>query len=97
MTDNQRKHPRRELHVDVKLSFLAHEPTPAKTRDISKGGMFLEVENSSEYQVGEVLHLKYNDPFHDNIETIIDAVVVRITSDGIGINFPDTVHPIRLI
>ena len=96
MADNQRKHPRRELLVDVQLSFLAYEPTPAKTRDISEGGMFLEVENSSEYKIGERLHLKYRDPFHDNTDTIIDAVVVRITSDGIGINFPESVSPIKL-
>ena len=96
MAENQRKHPRRELLVDVQLSFLAYEPTPAKTRDISEGGMFLEVDNSSEYQIGEKLHLKYRDPFHGNTDTIIDAIVVRITSDGIGINFPESANPIKL-
>ena len=89
MADNQRKSPRREVHVNVQLSFLAYEPTPAKTRDISDGGMFIEVDNSSEYQIGEILHLRYKDPFNDNLDTIIDAVVVRITSDGLGITFPE--------
>ena len=96
MTDNQRKHPRRELLVDVQLSFLAYEPTPAKTRDVSEGGMFLNVEDSSKYHIGEKLHLKYKDPFHENTNTIIDAIVVRITSDGIDINFPESVNPIRV-
>ncbi len=88
MTDNKRKTPRREVHVNVQLSFLAYEPTPAKTRDISDGGMFIEVDNSSEYQIGEILHLRYSDPFHDNLDTTIDATVVHITSDGLGITFP---------
>ncbi len=89
MADDQRKSTRRELHVDVQLSFLAYEPTPARTRDISEGGMFIEVDNSSEYHVGEMLHLRYSDPFRDNADTFIDAVVVRITSDGLGIAFPE--------
>jgi c-di-GMP-binding flagellar brake protein YcgR len=95
MAENKRKSPRHELRVDVQLSFLAHEPTPAKTRDISEGGMFLEVEDSSEYKVGEILHLRYSDPFHNNTDTVIDALVVRITSDGIGITFPESVNAIR--
>ena len=91
MAENQRKSPRRELCVDVQLAFLAYEPTPAKTRDVSEGGMFLEVENSAEYKIGEELHLRYTDPFHDNADTMITATVVRIVSDGIGITFPESV------
>ncbi len=90
MADNQRKSPRRELSVDVQLSFLAYEPTPAKTRDVSDGGMFLEVENSSDYKLGEVIHLKYSDPFRNDAVTMISATVVRIVSDGIGITFPES-------
>ena len=89
MADNKRKSPRREVHANVQLSFLAYEPTPARTRDVSEDGMFLEVNNSSEYQIGEILHLRYRDPFNDNVDTMIDAIVVRITSDGLGITFPE--------
>ena len=90
MADNQRKYPRHKVNVNVQLSFLAYEPTPARTRDISDGGMFLEIDNSSEYQIGEILHLRYRNPFRDNRDTMIDAIVVRITSDGLGITFPET-------
>ena len=91
MHDDKRKHPRHEVHVDVQLSFLAYEPTPAATQDISKGGMFLKVENSSNYEVGEMTHLKYNDPFSNDRVTMIGATVVRIASDGIGISFPEPI------
>ena len=90
MAKNQRKHQRRELLIDVELSFLAYEPTPARTRDISKGGMFLEVKDGSEYKIGEILHLRYRDPFHEKTtDTLINATVVRITDNGIGIAFPE--------
>ena len=88
MHDNKRKHTRHEVHVDVELSFLAYEPTPAATQDISQGGMFLNVEDSSNYEIGEVIHLKYNDQFRNNRVTMIAATLVRNASDGIGISFP---------
>ena len=90
MAQNQRKHQRRELLIDVELSFLAYEPTPARTLDVSKGGMFLELKDSSEYAIDEIIHLKYRDPFHENTtDTLTKATVVRITDNGIGIAFPE--------
>jgi len=87
MTENKRKFPRHEIQVDVRLSFLENEPRLVCTRDISEGGMFLEIGSTSEYPLGEMVHLKYSDPSHDNLDTEMDAIIVRIADDGLGIAF----------
>lgn len=87
MVDNHRKHKRHELHVDVQLSFLDNQPTTVCTRDISDGGMFLLINDTSVYPLGEMVHLKYKIPGHDNLDTEMDAIVVRVVDDGIGIAF----------
>ena len=55
--------------------------------DISEGGMFLEIGSASEYPLGEMVHLKYNNPTNDDLETEMDAIIVRVANDGIGIAF----------
>lgn len=87
MSENQRKYPRHAIQVDVQLSFLDNEPRAVCTRDISEGGMFLDFKDTSGYPLGEMLHLKYNDPIHDNAETEVDAIIVRVADDGLGIAF----------
>ena len=87
MTENNRKFARHEAQVDVQLSFLENETKLVRTRDISEGGMFLVTDNASEYPLGEMVHLKYNDPTNDDFETEMDAIIVRVADDGIGIAF----------
>lgn len=87
MDGKHRKHQRRELRVYVQLSFLDNEPVSIYTRDISDGGMFLEIYDPSIYPLGEMVQIKYNDPGNDNVDTEKDAIVVRIADDGIGIAF----------
>jgi hypothetical protein len=87
MTENHRKYPRHEIQVNVQLSFLENESRLVCTRDISEGGMFLEIGSTSEYPLGEMVHLKYNDPTHDNLDTEMDAIIVRVADDGLGIAF----------
>jgi c-di-GMP-binding flagellar brake protein YcgR len=87
MTDNQRKYPRHEIQFDVQLSFQENEPKVVCTRDISEGGMFLEIDDPSIYPLGEMVHLKYKDPNNNNIDTEMDAIIVRVASDGLGIAF----------
>jgi len=87
MSENKRKHSRHEIHVDVKLSYLENVPKHVFTRDISEGGMFLEIDNTSNYPLGEMVHLKYNDPDLDEAVTEKDAIIVRVADDGLGIAF----------
>lgn len=87
MTENNRKYERHQIQVDVRLSYLEDGVTLVRTRDISDGGMFLEIDNASVYPLGEMVHLKYNDPTNENLETEMDAIIVRVADDGIGIAF----------
>ena len=87
MSENKRKYPRKEIHVDVHLSFLDNEPVDVHTRDISEGGMFLILDDTSAYPLGEMVNLRYNDPIHDNTNTEKDAIIVRVADDGLGVAF----------
>ncbi len=87
MTENNRKYTRHDVQVDVQLSFLENDARHVRTRDISDGGMFLEIANTSEYPLGEMVHLKYNNPSQDDQDTEKDAIIVRVADDGLGIAF----------
>jgi hypothetical protein len=87
MSENHRKCPRQDIHVDVQLVFLDNDPRVIHTRDISECGMFLEIDDTSAYPLGEMVHLKYVDPIHDNLGTEMDAIIVRVADGGIGVAF----------
>ena len=87
MTENKRKYPRTETKVNVELSFMERDSRIVKTRDISEGGMFLVTDNPGRYPIGEMVSVHYLDPLHDEADTFKDAVIVRVTDDGIGISF----------
>ena len=87
MTENQRRHPRTEIKVSVELTFLDDPYTIVNTRDISEGGMFIEVNSPSKFPIGEMVHIHYLDPLNNNEDTFKDAIFVRVADDGIGIAF----------
>lgn len=91
MSDNHRKHPRKEVHIDVRLAFQDSGVHLVRTRDISEGGMFLELDldNPSAYPLGELVHVQYKDPVKNDLYTQIDAVIVRVSSEGLAIAFVD--------
>lgn len=87
MSENQRKHARHQIRVDVKLTYTESDEQVLNTRDMSEGGMFLEAGDTIECPLGEMVHLTYFNPLDDNKETSKDAVIVRKTDDGIAIAF----------
>lgn len=87
MTKNQRKHPRKEIKVSVELTFLDEPYTIVNTRDISEGGMFIEVRPADKFPIGELVNVHYLDPLDDDNDKFKDAVIVRVANDGIGISF----------
>ena len=89
MSENQRKYPRYEVRVDVQLFFLDNEPIAVYTKDISECGMLLDIDSPSAYPLGEMLHLTYKNPLHDNRDDEVDGIIVRITEDGLGVAFVD--------
>ena len=87
MSKDQRRFPRKEIKVSVELTFLDQPYTIVNTRDISEGGMFIEVKSAEEFPIGELVNVHYLDPLNDNEDTFKDAAIVRVVEDGIAISF----------
>ena len=84
---NQRRHPRQEIKVSVELTFLEEPYAVVNTRDISEGGMFIEVNTAEKFPVGEMVNLHYLDPLNNNEDTFKDAIIVHVANDGYGLCF----------
>lgn len=89
MSENQRRYPRHELNIKVAVSCLDVDSRIFKTRDISDGGMFLQVDDPTQYPQGEMVHVHFLDPLHDDSDTHKDAVIVRVTGNGVAISYVD--------
>ena len=87
MSENKRRYPRKEIKVSVELTFLDQPYTIVNTRDISEGGMFIEVKPADSFPVGELVNVHYLNPLKDNEDTYKDAAIVRVVEDGIAISF----------
>jgi c-di-GMP-binding flagellar brake protein YcgR len=87
MSKNLRRHPRTQIKVSVELTFLEEPYTIVNTRNISEGGMFIEVDSAVKFPIGELVNIHYLDPLNDDADTFKDAIIVHITNDGFGISF----------
>ena len=87
MSENQRQHPRKEIRIEVALSFLEDEIRTVITRDISEGGLFMMVDNPDHYPLGEIVSLDFQDPLNGLVQTHKEAIVVRCDEDGLGVAF----------
>ena len=88
MSENNRRHVRYDFQIDIVLTLTDNDPKTMKTRDISEGGMFIDTSSPSDFPLGEMVHIQYNDPLSDHAETEVDAIIVHIINDdGIGIAF----------
>ena len=87
MSENLRKHPRREIKVSVELTFLDEPYAVVNTRNISEGGMFIEVDSAEKFPIGEMVSVHYLDPLNNDADTFKDAIIVHKNEDGFGICF----------
>ncbi len=87
MTENQRQFPRKEVEIEVVLSFLEDSARTVITRDVSDGGLFMRIKDTSHYPMGEMVNLRYKNPLDNFKDTEKDAVIVRQTDDGIAVAF----------
>ncbi|MDH5612055.1 MAG: PilZ domain-containing protein [Gammaproteobacteria bacterium] len=88
MSENNRRYKRHDIQIDVVLTLMENKPQTIRTHDISEGGMFLAT-NSNLFPLGEMVHIQYNDPLKNNTETEVDAIIVRLSDNGVGIAFID--------
>jgi len=87
MNENQRQFPRKDIQIEVELNFLEDDLRTAITRDISKGGLYIQLDNPDYYPMGEMVNLRFNNPLSNNEETVKDGIIVRRSDSGIGIAF----------
>lgn len=89
MSENNRRHERHDIQIDVSLTLMENTPKIMQTHDISNGGMFLNTSTPSDFPLGEMVHIKYNNPLSNNTEIEVDAIIVRLSDNGVGVAFID--------
>ena len=89
MIENLRKYERTKIDIDVELSIGDSYSTNATTLDVSEGGMFLKIEETSQFPLGDMVIVSYKDPLNNNAETTKDAAIVRVADHGIAIAYVD--------
>ena len=87
MSEDKRRFPRQEIQIEVELSFLEDTAHIVTTRNISEGGIFLQLKNADHYPMGEMVNLHFKNPLNNLEETEKDGVIVRHTNDGIAVAF----------
>jgi len=87
MYENKRRFPRQEIQIEVQLSYLEDTAVTVTTRNMSQGGLFLQLKNTEHYPMGEMVNLHFKNPLNNLEETTKDGVIVRHCDDGIAIAF----------
>lgn len=87
MSKNKRQFDRSKTRIEIVLSYLDDNTRTVITRNISEGGLFMQLDNPDHYPLGEMVNIKYTDPLSDNANTEKDAIIVRCADDGIAVAF----------
>jgi len=87
MSENLRRFPRKKIQIEVELRFLEDNIRTVITRDMSEGGLFMRLNDTDHYPMGEMVSLRFKNPLDDYVETEKDAIIVRHTDDGIAVAF----------
>ena len=87
MSENLRRHPRTEVEIEVELRFLEDHVRTVITRNMSEGGLFMCVKDSSRYPLGEMVNLHFKNPLDSFSDTEKEAIIVRLEDDGIAVAF----------
>jgi len=87
MYKDQRRFERKEIQIEVELSFLENAARTVTTRDISQGGMFLQLQDVAHYPMGEMLTMHFKDPIDSDKEVTKNAIIVRHDDKGIAVAF----------
>ena len=86
--NNNRKHIRVGMTVDVELTLPGQPTCDVRTRNISEGGLFLVLENADAMPIGEMVEVKLKHKTEDGEEPQTQhAVIVRHEAGGIGLAF----------
>lgn len=84
-----RKFERFILSVEVEMTYSGTGKMILNTRDISTGGVFLHMQGKSMPPLGSELLLKLTGMVAGEEPSTVRVKVVRVTSEGIGLEFLD--------
>ena len=86
--EDQRKHLRIGLVVEIELTFPGEQPIHVRTRNISDGGLFLILDEIETPELGTEVQVRLKNKLGDGEEPPVNrARVVRHDKDGIGLEF----------
>lgn len=87
MSEELRRFPRKEIQIEVELRFLDDTARKVITQDVSEGGLFMRINDTEHYTMGEMVNLRFKNPLEDYADTEKDAIIVRQTKDGIAVAY----------
>jgi len=87
MTEFKRQFPRQKVQIEVELRFLDDTARTVITRNVSEGGLFMRLNDSDHYPIGEMVTLHFKDPLDNFEETTKDGIIVRKAEDGIAVAY----------
>jgi hypothetical protein len=85
MSKNDRKSPRIDFHHQV---MIMGQQGLHKIKDFSLSGLFIQVQDPSQFKEGDEVHLVIELP-HENEHLRLKARIIRVTTEGIGVEFAD--------
>jgi c-di-GMP-binding flagellar brake protein YcgR len=87
---NKRQFPRLPLPMTVEVTVAEQGTVQMKTRDMSDGGVFLENNENIILLMGVKLTIKVIENMQGEEAAEIPATVVRVTNDGVAVQFDIT-------
>jgi c-di-GMP-binding flagellar brake protein YcgR len=85
MSLEQRKNPRIDFRLSVMIKGYEGQ---TEIQDLSLGGVFIRVENPSQFRHGDEIDLVMQLPFEkDAME--VKAKITRVTAEGVGVEYVD--------
>lgn len=84
---NKRRHERYPVTVEVELVDSTTGKSIVQTKDLSDGGLFLRLGAKPWPSIGAVVTVRLNESADGATPPLVRARVVRVTAEGIGLEF----------
>lgn len=90
MSVEKRQHPRIDVHISVELRYEGEDKAVVCTRDLSDGGLFLEMMEYPLPPLGAQVEVRVTGTLAEGEEPpLVRAEVVRVEDRGIAVRFLD--------
>ena len=86
-THELRKHPRRELSIEVLFTVPGDEPMTLTTGNASDGGIFLYSGGRQMPEIGTEVYITLSEFIASDIPLVMRACIVHKSDAGVGIEF----------